>query len=162
MNYDVRRSVRIRDQRLDSVRRWRFDLLEAVHAERRGWSFDWYGELVSSPVFYLAHTDGRVGVRAGGPFLEVWTSFDHLIESHALMDELAGWDPVTPSSLETWVPTRPDDDQLTELLAPLSPVPEASGPCDRWWRSDDLAVRQFHAWTDTRPRPIGTMIWSRR
>ncbi|WP_460776922.1 hypothetical protein [Micromonospora polyrhachis] len=161
LRYDVRRSVRIGDERLDTLRRWQFDLLDMVRAERTGWSFAWYGERVSSPVFYLAHTDGRFGVSSGGPFLEVCPSINHLIEGHALMDELYDWEPVPPSSLEAWVPNDMTNAHLGELLAALPPVPEASGPCDRWWRSDELAIRLFQGWTGSQPRPTGVMIWSR-
>ncbi|MCM0673557.1 hypothetical protein NCC78_02310 [Micromonospora phytophila] len=159
--YDVRRKVRIGDERLDTLRRWQFDLLDLVRAERTGWSFAWYGERVSSPVFYLAHTDGRFGVSDGGPFLDVCPSINHLIEGHALMDELYDWEPVPPSSLEAWVPNDMTNAHLGELLAALPPVPEASGPCDRWWRSDELAIRLFQVWTSSQPRPTGVMIWSR-
>jgi hypothetical protein len=147
LRYDVRRSARIGDERLDTPRRWQFDLLGMVRAERTGWSFAWCGERVSSPVFYLAHTDGRFGVSVGGPFLEVCPSINHPIEGHALMDELYDWEPVPPSSLEAWVPNDMNNAHLGELLAALPPVPEASGPCDRWWRSDELAIRLFHGWT---------------
>ncbi|WP_125807859.1 hypothetical protein [Actinoplanes sp. ATCC 53533] len=161
LRYDVRRSVRLADERIVSVRRWQFDLLETVRAEHAGWSFAWHGEHVSSPVSYLGHTDGRFGVSAGGPFLEACPSLNHLIEGHALMDELADWEPVAPTSLEAWTPNGGVNEHLRELLAGLSPVIEASGPCDRWWRSELLAIRLFDGWTDARPRPTGVMIWSR-
>lgn len=159
--YDVRRPVRIGDQRHDSVRRWSFDLLDVVRAELTGWSFEWYGEHVSSPVSYLVHTDGRFGVRADGPFQEVCPSINKLIEGHALMDELHDWEPVPQSSLEAWVPSDMTSPHLSTLLEGLPPVPEASGPCDRWWSSDDVAIRVFHGWTARQPRPTGVMVWSR-
>ncbi|MBF5028517.1 MULTISPECIES: hypothetical protein [unclassified Micromonospora] len=161
LRYDVRRSVRIGDERRDTLRCWQFDLLDMVRAESMGWSFAWYGERVSSPVLYLAHTDGRFGVSVGGPFLEVCPSINHLIEGHALMDELHDWEPVPPSSLEAWVPNDITNAHLGEILAALPPVPEASGPHDQWWCSDHLAIRLFHGWTDRQPRPTGVMIWSR-
>jgi len=161
LTYDVRRCVRVGNERLDSLRGWRFELCDAIRAERKGWSFAWYGEHVSSPVSYLVHTDGRFGVSAGGPFLEVCPSINHLIEGHALMDELHDWEPVPPTSLEAWVPGDMTNAHLGELLETLPPVSEASGPCDRWWRSDDLAIRVFDGWTDSRLRPTGVMLWSR-
>ena len=161
LRYDVRRSVRVGDQRFDSVRRWQFDLVETMRAEWGGWSFGWYGECVSSPVSYLVHCDGRVGVSGGGPFLEAWSSLHHMIEDHTLVDELADWEPVSLSSLEDWTPLSVENKQLREVMDALTPVTEASGSCTRWWRSEDVAVRRSHGWTSTRPRPIGTMIWSR-
>jgi hypothetical protein len=159
--YDVRRRVRVGEWRAESVRRWQFDLLGDAREDDTGWSFGWYGERVSSPVSYLVHTDGRFGVSAGGPFLEVSPSIYHLIEGHALMDELFDWEPVPPVSLEAWVPRDATDEDLHSLLDALPAVPEASGPCDRWWRSDDLAIRLFQGWTDRSPRPRGAMVWSR-
>lgn len=150
LRYDVRRSVRIGDERIDVVRRWQFDLLDVVRAENTGWSFGWIGQRVSAPVAHLVHTDGRVGVHAGGSFLEVSPSIHHLIEGHALMDELHDWEPLPLGAREA-----------AALGSNLAEVPEASGPCDRWWRSEDLAVRRFHRWTDDRPRPTGVMIWRR-
>jgi hypothetical protein len=162
LQYDVRRSVRLGDERVVSVRTWQFDLLPMMRAERAGWSFAWYGEHVATPVWYVGHTDGRCGVSAGGPFLEVWPSFHHLIESHALTDELADWEPMASSSLEAWAPYAiTDEEYLNELVAGLPFVPEASGPCSRWWRSEHMAVHLFDAWTATIPRSTGVMIWSR-
>ena len=161
LRYDVRRSIRTADKPVVDVRQWRFDLLKTIRTERAGWSFAWYGQHVSSPVSHLVHTDGRFGVSAGGPFLEVCPSLNHLIEGHALMDELADWEPVAPTSLKAWTPNDSANEHLNELLASLSPVAEASGPCERWWRSEHLAIRLFDGWTDVRPRPTGVMIWSR-
>ncbi|WP_157740150.1 hypothetical protein [Micromonospora auratinigra] len=161
LRYDLRRSVRVGDERHVVLRRWHFDLLDGIHPERTGWSFGWYGERVSSPVRYLVHTDGRFGVRAGGPFLEVCPSVPHLIEGHALLDELADWVPVRPGAPEPWAATAIGGPELARLVDGLSPVPEASGPADRWWCSEERAVRVFRLWTDARPRPIGVMAWSR-
>ncbi|MET7402858.1 hypothetical protein ABZS66_56200 [Dactylosporangium sp. NPDC005572] len=161
LHYDVRRSVRIGDERHDTLRCWQFDLLDVVRAEHMGWSFAWDGEHVSSPVSYLVHTDGRFGVSAGGPFLEASPLINHLIEGHALMDELHDWEPVPPSSLEAWVPNDMTNTHLRKLLDTLPIVPEASGPCNRWWRSDHLAIRLFYGWTGRQPRSTGVMIWSR-
>ena len=102
----------------------------------------------------------RYAAGVGAPLL-LGIAINHLIEGHALMDELSDWEPVPPSSLEMWVPADSPDARLRGLLDALPAVPEASGPCDRWWRSDDLAVRVFHGWTDRQPRPTGVMIWSR-
>jgi hypothetical protein len=54
-----------------------------------------------------------------------------------------------------------DDARLRGLVDGLPVVPEASGPCDRWWRSDERAIRVFRGWTDARPHPTGIMVWAR-
>jgi hypothetical protein len=115
---------------------------------------------VSSPVRYLVHTDGRFGVTLGGSFLQISPSIYHLVEAHALMDELADWNPVAGGALETWVAGRLDELGASNDTA-LQPVPEASGPYDRWLRSDTLAIRLFGRWTDEQPRPTGIMAWTR-
>lgn len=70
LRYDVRRGVRMGREGLDDVCRWDFDLVDEIRAERNGWSFGWYGEQVSSPGGYLAHSRGGVGIRIGCAFLE--------------------------------------------------------------------------------------------
>jgi hypothetical protein len=160
LRYDVRRRVRVGDWAHESVRRWQFDLLGDVN-DHTGVSFEWRGERVSSPVSYRVHADGRFGVGAGGPFLEVLPSIYHLVEGHALMDDLFDWEPVPPTSLEAWVPEGVAHAHLHELFEALPAVPEASGPCDRWVRSDELAIRLFRGWTADNPRPTGVMMWSR-
>ena len=161
LRYNLRRSVFIGGDRHETVRQWRYDLLDRVRPEHSGWSFEWYGEHVSSPVFYLVHTDGRFGVSAGGPFLDVSPSINHLIDSHALMDEVADWEPVPASSLEPWVPYSDADARLQELTAGLVLVAEASGPCEQWWYSDERVVRVCRKWTDEQPRPTSVMVWIR-
>jgi hypothetical protein len=161
LRYDVRRRVRVGDWAHESVRRWEFDVLGDVWEDHTGWSFGWSGERVSSPVFYRVHADGRFGVSAGGSFLEASPSVHHMIEGHALMDDLFEWEPVPPVSLETWVPVDGGDGPLRRLLDSLPAVPEASGPCDRWARSDEFAVRLFLGWTAANPRTTGVMMWSR-
>jgi hypothetical protein len=161
LRYDVRRRVRIGDRYQEIVRCWRFDLLDDIQEDQTGWTFGWSGQIVSSPVSYRVHADGRFGVSAQGSFLEVSPSIDHLIEGHALLDGLFGWEPVSPASLPGWVPGDVSNTHLQSLLDVLPPVPEASGWGDRWWRSDELAIRLFREWTATVPRPTGVMIWCR-
>jgi hypothetical protein len=156
----VRRSVRLGGERHEVVRRWSFDLDDWARAEPQGWSFGWTGEHVSSPVRYLVHTDGRFGVTSGGPFLEVNPSIYHMIESHALMDEVAEWNPVAGSALEPWVG---DNISVSPFNAcgDLNVVKEASGPCEQWIRSEVLAILRFRLWAADRPRPTSVMIWKR-
>ncbi|XRQ08670.1 hypothetical protein ACN3XK_71270 [Actinomadura welshii] len=99
LRYEVRRSVLVSGERWDVCRRWDFSLDEGIWADDRGWFFSWKGEHVSTPVRFLVHTDGRVGVSDGGPFIEVASSVPQLIESHAVMDMVSSWDP-WPSALE--------------------------------------------------------------
>lgn len=160
LRYTVRRSIRLGEQRLDTVRRWEFDLDHWIRCEPDGWSFGWTGERVSSPVRYLVHTDGRFGVTLGGSFLEASPSIYHMIEAHALMDELADWNPAGGGALEAWLAGHVDELRTGHATA-LQPVPEASGPCERWLRSETLAIRRFACWTDRQPRPAGVMAWTR-
>jgi len=159
LRYEVRRSVRLAGERYDTSRHWDFDLDDWVRRESRGWSFGWLGERVSSPVRYLVHTDGRFGIMLDGPFLEVSPSIDHMIESHALMDEVASWNPMAGSALEGWVPNYVDE-VLHNATDDLRIVPEASGPYERWLRSDTMTIRLFSGWTGSQPRPTGVMIWT--
>lgn len=156
LRYGVRHRVRLAGEPYETVRRWDFVLQDWIRCEPGGWSFGWAGEHVSSPVRYLVHTDGRFGVTAGGPFLEVSPSIQHMIESHALTDEMAGWEPVTGSALEPWV-----GGDLREWAGDLRLLPEASGPCERWLRSDTVTVHQIHRWTEDRPRPVSVQAWTR-
>ncbi|GII59838.1 hypothetical protein Pth03_82270 [Planotetraspora thailandica] len=158
LRYDVRRSVILDKTRHDMMRRWDFDLAANAWSDRCGWYFDWIGEHVSSPVRFLIHTDGRMGVSDGGPFLEVASSVTHLIESHAVMDAVSQWDPWS-SSLEPWAPSRFGID-LASRIDGLSLIREASGPFDEWWVSESVAIRNFRTWTSHRPRTRGTMVWT--
>jgi len=160
LRYEVRRSVELDGRRLDTTRQWDFDLDDWIGREPTGWCFGWIGERVSSPVRYLVHTDGRFGVTFDGSFLEVSPSMSHLIEGHALMDEVAEWHPVAGNALEAWVGGGREAVPGGHL-ADLRLVPEASGPYDRWLQSETVTVRQFKVWTDRRPRPTGFMAWTR-
>ncbi|WP_238011559.1 hypothetical protein KZZ52_33590 [Dactylosporangium sp. AC04546] len=160
LHYDVRRSVRIGDKRHDTLRRWQFDLLDVVRAEHMGWLRMGRRARVVTCVLPRAHRRQIWGERRWS-ILEASPSINHLIEGHALMDELHDWEPVPPSSLEAWVPNDVTNTHLRKLLETLPIVPEASGPCDRWWRSDHLAIRLFYGWTGRQPRSTGVMIWSR-
>jgi hypothetical protein len=144
----------------ETVRRWGFVLEDWIRCEPGGWSFGWVGEQVSSPVRYLVHTDGRFGVTFGGPFLEVSPSIYHMIESHALTDEMAAWEPVTGSALEPWAAGCVDG-RFLEQVGDLRLLPEASGPCERWLRSNTVTVRQIHRWSEDRPRPTSVQVWTR-
>lgn len=158
LRYAVRRSALLCGDHYDTTRLWDFDLEDDVWPDGRGWCFGWVGEHVSSPVRFLMHTDGRVGVSDGGPFLEIASSATQLIESHAMMDAVSSWNPM-PGSLEPWVPSRSGAEFLNRLEG-LTLVPEASGRFERWLVSDAVAVREFWSWTSHRPRTRGIMIWT--
>ncbi|MET3423819.1 hypothetical protein BJ973_003031 [Actinoplanes tereljensis] len=160
LRYWVRHAVRWDGEPYETARRWDFVLEDWIRWEPGGWSFGWAGEHVSSPVRYLVHTDGRFGVTLGGSFLEVSPSIYHLIESHALMDETAAWEPVTGSALEPWTASCVDG-RLLEQFGDLRLLPEASGPCERWLRSDAVTVRQIRRWTEDHPRPASVQVWTR-
>ena len=110
---------------------------------------------------YLVHTDGCSGVTLGGPFLEVTSSVTHMIESHALTDEMTGWEPVAGSALEPWV-AGCGDGALLERAGELRLLPEASGPYERWLQPDTVTVRRFHRWAEEQPRPPAVQMWTRR
>ena len=67
----MRRSALLGGERYDAARWWDFDLSDGVWADQRGWYFSLVGEHVSSPVRFLVHADGRVGVSDRGPFTEI-------------------------------------------------------------------------------------------
>jgi hypothetical protein len=157
LRYEVRRSAFLGRDRYDVTRLWNFDLDEEIRKDGRSWCFGWTGEHVSSPVRFLAHTDGRVGVSDGGPFLEIASSITQLIESHALTDEVSSWEPL-PSSLEPWVSSCSALDFVARVVG-LTLVPEASGRFERWYLSDAVAVREFWTWTSQHPRTRGVMLW---
>jgi hypothetical protein len=158
LRYTVRRSALLHRERHDITRLWDFNLGDGLWQDGRGWYFGWVGEHVSSPVRFLAHTDGRVGVSDGGPFVEIASSVTQLIESHAMMDAVSSWNPV-PGSLEPWVPGRSGAESIDRLEG-LTLVPEASGRFERWLVSDSVAVREFWSWTSRQPRTRGRMIWT--
>jgi len=154
MRYAVRRLLVLDGQRHEGAREWNYDLAAYAWADQAGgWHFDWIGERVSSPIRYLVHTDGRVGAEDGsGVFLEIAPSLPALIESHALMDEIAQWD------LCRW---NVDIDQLGDAASGLADVPEASGPTVRWRISPTLAIQEFQSWTHQQPRPWRAVAWTR-
>ncbi|MEZ0114911.1 hypothetical protein ABH920_008946 [Catenulispora sp. EB89] len=154
LRYTVRRFLVLDGQRHEMAREWNYDLGGYAWADKPGdWYFDWFGERVSSPIRHLVHTDGRVGAEDGSSdFLEIAPSLPTLIESHALMDELAQWD------LCLW---NVDIDQLGDVGAELVDVPEASGPTVRWRISPTLAVQEFQSWTHQQPRPWRAVAWTR-
>ncbi|MET9877036.1 hypothetical protein ABZZ36_20755 [Actinacidiphila glaucinigra] len=154
LRYQVRSSYTIQGERHDMLREWHYDLGQRMATgSTHGWYFDWFGERVSSPVRYLVHTDGRVGVDdGGGTFLEIAPSLPALIESHALTDTVSTWDRIT---------AEVDSSALADQLAGLTDVPEASGPTIRWRLSDNVAVKEFRNWSSETPRRWCASIWSR-
>ncbi|MFQ3560181.1 hypothetical protein QZN11_25740 [Streptomyces gramineus] len=154
LRYQVRSSYTVHGERHDRLRDWHYDLGQDVWADRaHGWYFDWFGERVSSPVRYLVHTDGRVGVTdGGGTFLEIAPSLPALIESHALTDMVSTWDRAT---------AEVDSRAPAEQLDGLTNVPEASGRTIRWRLSDNVAVQEFRNWSSEEPRRWRAFIWSR-
>jgi hypothetical protein len=154
LRYQVRSSYTIKGERHEVVRDWQYDLGQSMWSDSaRGWYFDWFGERVSSPVRYLVHTDGRVGVDdGGGAFLEIAPSIPALIESHALTDMVSTWDRIT---LEV------DSFALAQQLGGLAYIPEASGRTIRWRVSDTVAVQEFRQWSSQEPRRWRAFIWSR-
>ncbi|MEW2354555.1 hypothetical protein [Spirillospora sp. NPDC029432] len=160
LRYEVRRSALLGSGRYDGLRGLEFDLLDQVRPVGRSWGFSWSGERVSSPVGFLVHTDGRVGVTDGGPFLEIAPSVPALIEGHAVMDLVSSWDPWPGGSLEPWVPSRAGVG-MAERIEGLVAVPEASGPTCAWLMSDHVAVHRFQGWVGRSPRPSAVQIWTR-
>jgi len=154
LRYQVRNSYTVVGERHEVFRDWRYDLGEGMWTgSARGWYFDWFGEHVSSPVRYLVHTDGRVGVDdGGGTFLEIAPSVLALIEAHALTDTVSTWDRTTADV---------DSFALAEQLDGLVDVPEASGRTIRWRLSGNVAVEEFRHWSSEAPRRWRAFIWSR-
>ncbi|OIJ69760.1 hypothetical protein [Streptomyces mangrovisoli] len=154
LRYQVRKSYTAQGECHEVLREWHYDLGQHVWTgSARGWYFDWFGERVSSPVRYLVHTDGRVGVDdGGGTFLEIAPSVPALIESHALTDAVSTWNRMTPEG---------DSFALAGQLDGLTDVPEASGHTIRWRLSDDVAVQEFRTWSSEAPRQSRAFIWSR-
>jgi hypothetical protein len=145
LRYRVRHSFTHREERHERVHEWRYDLGRYLWADHGGGGyFEWFGENVSTPVRYLIHTDGRVGVEDGTTvFLEIAPSIHALIESHALTDMVSTWN----RSL-----VGIDSLRLARSLDGLVDIPEASGPTVRWRLSDNVAVQEFQNWSSTQPR----------
>lgn len=156
LRYQVRNNYAFNGENHQVTYAWHYDLGRHIREDPgRGWYFDWFGEHVSSPVRFLAHTDGRVGVDdGGGKFLEIVPSLPALIESHALTDMVAAWDR-TPLSLQV------DGYALAQQIDGLTIVPEASGPTGRWRVSDTIAIREFRHWSSREPtRRWRAFIWT--
>lgn len=149
LRYQVRRVVLLPDGPHLDQRWWIYDLDGYTQQYRRGWSFGWHGEHVSAPVRYLQHTDGRFGVTDSGEFIPVFPTMAHLIESHALMDACAEWEPQRGGVIDT--------DRLCDDL-PL--IIEASGPWASWHMNAHCAVRRSLSWTSEGPRTLGHWIWT--
>lgn len=124
LRYRVRNSLSLNGTRYERTDVWDYDLGRYLWADSKGGGyFDWIGERVSSPVRYLLHPDGRVGVEDGKTvFLEVAPSINALIESHSLTDMLSDWNR-SPSA---------DALHIARSFDGLEDIPEASGPTVRW------------------------------
>lgn len=129
-----------------------------MRRDERGWNFDFIGERVSSPVAYAVHTDGRVGVTGGGPFLEIAPSVYNLIESHAVLDHVASWRPWHEHAGSDWTALV---DHLAARLDGLTEVPEASGPCARWLLGENVAIRDVLSYASDAPRTRHVSVWAR-
>lgn len=153
LRYRVRHGFTVSGQHHECAYDWIYDLDECLWVNDSGGGyFDWFGERVSSPVHFLMHTDGRVGVEDGNTvFLEIAPSIHALIESHALTDEVSTWDRG---------PSSTDDFELARHLRGLQDIPEASGPTVRWRLSDQVAVQEFRNWSST-DRRWRAFIWCR-
>ncbi|WP_203757140.1 hypothetical protein [Catellatospora bangladeshensis] len=159
LQYAVRRSVALPGMDREFQRLWDFDLGGWMRRDVRGWHFDFIGERVSSPVAYAVHTDGRVGVTHGGLFLEIATSVYHLIESHAVLDQVASWQPwheyAAGSDRMALV------DHLAAQLDGLTEVAEASGPCARWLLGENVAIHEVLSYSSDVPRTRQLAVWAR-
>lgn len=155
LRYQVRNSYTVRNERREEVRDWHFDPGQNVWPDSaRGWYFDWLGERVSSPVRYLIHTDGRVGVEDGSNvFVEIAPSVQALIESHALIDMVSTWDRADTGDMDSFA--------LAQKLECLVEIPEASGRTIRWRVSATVAVMAFQNWSSEEPRRWRAFVWSR-
>ncbi|WP_436773630.1 hypothetical protein [Yinghuangia sp. YIM S09857] len=151
LRYRVRRSLVLPDGPGLYERPWEVTLFDYVRQDARGWHFDWCGEHVSSPVRHLQHTDGRVGVADANTFIPVYPTMLHLIESHALFDAYADWEPF---GLSVGFP-------LDRLRVELPIVREASGPWARWYADGELALHENLMWTSIEPRRWRLSVWAR-
>ncbi len=158
LRYVVRHSRLIGGGRYEAAREWEYNHLGVRTAawqdpRRGGWYFEWIGEHVSKPCRDLIHTDGSVGTDINGssPYLPLAPSVPHLIESHALADNVAAWRP--------WPVGNPTADAVA-LLDGLVDVPEASWGSSRWRLSDSVAVMDEDTWDSQDPRRR-TLVWSR-
>jgi len=87
--------------------------------------------------------DGRTAMAPGA-----WSSriidrtVDQRLEKHALLAAVRRW---PHRAYECFTPVGVPPGVRAELLPP--PVPEASGPADRWWFDDAIAVQlTLHGW----------------
>jgi hypothetical protein len=153
LRYQVRSSYTVEGERHEVLRDWHYDLGQDMWTDAaRSWYFDWFGERVSSPVRYLVHTDGSVGVEdGGGVFLEIAPSIPALIESHALTDMVSTWDRTT---------VEIDSFLLAQQLDGLTDVPEASGRTIRWRVSANVVVQEFQYWSSQAPRHWRAFVWT--
>ncbi|MEU8003909.1 hypothetical protein AB0B66_22360 [Catellatospora sp. NPDC049111] len=159
LQYLVRQSVLMPGGAHEVQHWWDFDLGDWMRRDVRGWHFEFIGEHISSPVAYAVHTDGRVGVTGGGPFLEIAPSVYHLIENHAVLDQVASWHPWhEPAAGSGWAALV---DHLAAQLDGLTEVAEASGPCSRWLLGENVAIRDAMSYTSDGPRTRCVRVWVR-
>lgn len=93
--------------------------------------------------------DGRTGMGPGRwPFRVIDRSVDQRLERHALAVEVRGWFHRTfECRTPPLVPPVADE----SMLPP--PAPEATGPAEWWWRSEDVAVQAtLSGWPPDRDR----------
>ncbi|MEV0459578.1 hypothetical protein [Catellatospora methionotrophica] len=155
LRYVVRQNVALPGVVREVQRRWDFDLRCRMRRDEWGWYFDFVGEHVSSPVAYAVHTDGRVGVTIGEPFMEIAPSVYHLIESHAVLDQVASWQSgFVQAAGSDWV-------ALVDRLDGLSEVAEASGPCARWLLGENVAIRDVLSYPSEGARARHVAVWVR-
>ncbi|MET0135777.1 MAG: hypothetical protein ABW215_19525 [Kibdelosporangium sp.] len=151
LGYQVRRSFSAAGQRFEASTGWEYILGTEVWPDPTGGYFDWTGEHRATPVRYLLHSNGTVGVDDGsGIFLPIAPSIPHLIESHALEDSVSPWNPWPVSSHAIAV---------AQHLDGLAEVSEASGHMLRWRISDTVAVVDFDNW-NSGDRVRRAFIWS--
>jgi hypothetical protein len=100
------------------------------------WDGDWNWAVDVLP-------DGRTALAPGvWPARIIDRTVDQRLEKHALLAAVRGW---PHRAYECFTPVGEPPAVLDELLPP--PVPEASGPADRWWFDDVTAVQvTLHGW----------------
>ncbi|GGN36333.1 hypothetical protein FHR83_006351 [Actinoplanes campanulatus] len=120
----------------------------SVHATPLGPAFD--GILDGDWTWGLSVlADGRTAMGPGRwPFRVIDRSVDQRLERHALMAEIHGW---FHRTFECRTPAHVPPVADESVLPP--PVPEATGPAEWWWCSEDVAVQAtLSGWPPDRDR----------
>ncbi|MFC5752788.1 hypothetical protein [Actinomadura rugatobispora] len=146
LRFRTRRSFLYGDEAAVRTTEWSFELGSSVWRDRSGWFFDWYGERMAIPFWFVQHVDGRSGV-SDGSFIPVHEAALGVIEECAMVDLVGGWRPL------------PDAMKVAWRLPELPVVPEASGRWVRWRMDGQVAVREALEWTSERPRAWGAWAW---